>query len=176
VYKRQKINRAYIDGYNSFYECSFDNDTRFYNSHILNIDSKTHNNRLPNSIFVDCIYDKNVAEAIKDFSEEQKSNTDRAKSFINSFFHLFYSSGRLGRQWEEKIIKPRFNGVDKYNYGYKRAIRILKRNEVLQSANEKDGVKLFVSDSYKEDVVRYVKDGTISKIIANLIREFSELE
>lgn len=171
-----KINSAYIDGYNSFYECSFNDETKFYNSHILNIDSKTKNTKLPNSIFIDCIYDKNIAEAINDFYEEQKSNTDRAKIFINSFFHLFYTNGRLGRQWEEKIIKPRFKGVDKYNYGYKKVIKILKQHEVLLSADEKDGVKLFISDEHKGDVVRYVKDGTISHIIAVLIKVFSEIE
>lgn len=121
-------------------------------------------------------YDKNVAEAISDFNEEKKSNIDRAKSFITSFFHLFYSNGRLGRQWEEKVIKPRFNGVDKSNYGYKKVIRILKQQEVLISADEKEGVKFFINDIYKGDVVRYVKDGTISQKIAELIKEFSEIK
>lgn len=170
-----QIDQAYIDGYNSFYECSFNEHTRFQNSHILNIDSKTKNKQLPNSIFINCIYDKNIADSISEYNEMQKSSIDRAKLFLNSFLHLFYSNGRLGRQWEEKVIKPRFKGVDKYNYGYKKVIRILKRHEVLISANEKEGVKLFVTDKYKGDVVRFVKDGTISKIISELIKIFSEL-
>lgn len=168
------ISEAYIDNYNSFYQCYFNEKTRFINSHILNIDSKTNKNRIPKSIFVDCVYDKNVEDAINEFDEEKKSSTEKAKMFLNSFFHLFYSNGRLGRQWEDKVIKPRFKGVDRYNFGYKKVIRILKRNNILFATNEAGRIKFFINDDYKGDVVRYVKDGTISKPIANLIKLFSE--
>ena len=56
----------------------------------------------------------------------------------------------------------------------KKVIRLLKRHNVLLSAEEKDGIKLFINDQHKEDVVRFVKDGTISKIISNLIKAFSK--
>lgn len=169
-----QIIEAYINGYNSFYDCSFNNETKFINSYILNVESGRNINKIPDYIFKDCFYDKNVADAIDDFKNTKKNNTDKAKSFINSFFHLFYSNGKLGRQWEEKVIMPRFKGVDKYNYGYKNVMKILKNNDVILSAVEMEGIKLFVNDKYKSDVVRFVKDGTISPIIAKLIKDFSE--
>lgn len=171
-----KIHEAYINGYNSFYECDINPDTtRFFNSHILNINSERDSRKLPKYMFLDCIYDQNIADSINDFNEEHKSNIDKSKAFLNSYFHLFYSNGRLGRQWEEKVIKPRFKGVDKYNFGYKNVMKILKKNDVIESAEEKEGIKLFVNEKHKSEVIKYVKDGTISPILSLLIKEFSEL-
>lgn len=173
-FSNMSIHEAYIDGYNSFYDCTFNGSTKFYKSDIININSNKNKKSIPDSIFIDCTYDKHIAEAIKDFNDAQRSNIDRIKSFLNLFFHLFYSNGRLGRQWEEKVIKPRFNGVDKYNIGYKKTMRILKKHKVLISAEEKEGIKLYIADEYKEDVVRFVKDGTITTTISTLIKVFAE--
>lgn len=166
-----KIEDAFIDNYGYFYECTFDDDTVFSKCYLLNIESKKANSSLPMKLFVDCIYDKNIEEAISLHNNKEQSNIDKSKSFINSFLHLFYSNGRLGRQWEDKVIKPRFIGVDIHNYGYKKVMRIMKRHELIQSSNEKEGIKLFINQNYKEDVIRFVKDGTVSKIITQLISD-----
>ena len=109
-------------------------------------------------------------------NEEYKFNkTERAKIFIDAFFHLFYTNGRLGRQWEDQVILPRFAGIDKSQYGYKSVIRILKGKQVLLISKELNKNKMEINDIFKEDVSRFVKDGTMSKIINELITEFSKL-
>ncbi|WP_281847201.1 caspase family protein [Olleya namhaensis] len=168
-----EIQGAFIDGFTSFYDCTFNDETQFIQCDLLNLDSNKSGKALPKKIFRDCNYDRNLEDAIKDFENQEKSNSDKAKSFITSFLHLFYSNGKLGRQWENKIIKPRFTGIDKYNYGYKKVIRIMKRDELLLTAEEKDGTKFFINNKYKEDAIKYVKDGTMSPIIASLVKKLN---
>ncbi len=167
------IEKAVIDNYNSFYECTFDENTKFINCQLINNESSSDHPRIPSSIFIDCSYDRNIENAMNSFEEKEKSSIDDAKSFLNSFLHLFYSNGRLGRQWEDKVIKVRFKGIDKYNYGYKKVIKIMKRRNIIEATNEKEGVKFSINDKYKEDIIRYVKDGTVSKTITDLIKDFS---
>ncbi|WP_028888982.1 caspase family protein [Tenacibaculum ovolyticum] len=164
------IHEAYIDNYGYFYDCRFSDDTIFNKCHLLNIERHKSKHSIPKKLFIDCIYDQNLEEALTHHVNSEQSKIDNAKTFINSFLHLFYSNGRLGRQWEDKVIKPRFKGIDKKNYGYKKVIRIMKRNELLESASEKEGTKFFINPIYKEDVIRFVKDGTMSKIISELIK------
>ena len=168
-----EIYKAFIDSYNSFYECHFNEKTIFNKCNLLNIVSNNSKNTLSKKIFMDCIFDKNIERVIEDTESKQKQKVDKVKQFLNSFFHLFYSNGKLGRQWELEVIKPRFQGIDKYNYGYKKTIRLMKRFDVINAKSETKGVKFSISEMYKEDIVRYVKDGTISKIITTLIKEFS---
>ena len=70
---------------------------------------------------------------------------------------------------------PRFAGIDKSQYGYKSFIRILKGKQVLLISKELNKNKMEINDIFKEDVSRFVKDGTMSKIINELITEFSKL-
>ena len=70
---------------------------------------------------------------------------------------------------------PRFAGIDKSQYGYKSVIRILKGKQVLLISKELNKNKMEINDIFKEDVSRFVKDGTMSKIINELITEFSKL-
>jgi len=99
---------------------------------------------------------------------------EQTKIFINDFFHLFFSNGRLGRQWEDKVIKPRYYGINKFNHEYKKTIRVLKKNGLLISKEEKEGIKLFFDEKYKEDINKFIKDGTMSNFINTIIKELAE--
>ena len=172
-FKDLKIESAVIENYQYFYDCEFNQSTRFVESTIINMDSNSSQNKVNGEIFIDCNYDKNIETAINNFKVDKRDNISNIKTFVHDFFHLFYSNGKLGRQWEEEVIKPRFNGIDKFDIGYKKVIRVLKREDILQSNEEKKGVKLFISDKHKSDVIRFMKDGTISSSISSIIRQLS---
>lgn len=141
----------------------------------MNIPSSKKDDIIPLANFRDCLKDKNLEDVFKVNEEYKFNKTERAKIFIDAFFHLFYTNGRLGRQWEDKVILPRFAGIDKSQYGYKSVIRILKGKQVLLISKELNKNKMEINDIFKEDVSRFVKDGTMSKIINELITEFSKL-
>ncbi|WP_258099602.1 caspase family protein [Marinoscillum pacificum] len=164
------VENSIIDGYSFFYNCGFDSETQFIQCKLLNLSNDYGNEKINKDIFINCTYDKNVEQVIKYSEESLKENIDRAKAFLNAYFHLYFSNGKLGRQWEDKVIKVRFNGIDKYNYGYKKVLRVLKGIELIQQSEEKEGSKLFVNDKFKNDVVRFVKDGTHSLIISKAIQ------
>lgn len=162
-----EIKGAIIENYQGFYECEFNENSRFIESVLFNL-TDSHA-KVNGKIFINCTYDKNIEEAIKNYEETIADKSTKLKVFLNSFFHLFFSNGRLGRQWEEKVIKPRFNGVDKHDIGYAKVIRVLKRTGLLESQMEKEGVKMFISEGYKDQVTKFVKDGTMSSTIAQAI-------
>lgn len=171
-----EIENGYIDSYNSFYNCNFNSETtRFKNCNISNVNQSSSGIALSKNMFVECVYDKNIEEAIRESETNSTNTASNAKVFLNSFFHLFFSNGRLGRQWEDSIIRPRFNGIDKFGYGYKIAINILKENDVLVITNERARNKFAINEKCKVDVAKFVQDGTISSLISKLILEFSKI-
>ena len=169
------FNECHFDNYEDFWKCKFNNETIFNKCHLLNIPSSKKDDIIPLANFRDCLKDKNLEDVFKVNEEYKFNKTERAKIFIDAFFHLFYTNGRLGRQWEDKVILPRFAGIDKSQYGYKSVIRILKGKQVLLISKELNKNKMEINDIFKEDVSRFVKDGTMSKIINELITEFSKL-
>ena len=120
---------------------------------------------------MDCTYDKEVEDALRKSDEQGLNNIEQTKSFLNDFFHLFFSSGRLGRQWEHKIIQPRFSGIAQNRFNYPETIKTLKNRGVLVVTKEKGQTKMAISDNHKEDVVKFTKDGTISLLVSDLITD-----
>ena len=169
------FSECYFDNFDYFWKCKFNNETIFDKCCLLNIPFTKKDNIIPLENFRDCLKDKNMEDVFKLNEENQFNKTEIAKVFIDAFFHLFYTNGRLGRQWEDKVILPRFSGIDKFQYGYKAVIKVLKEKNILIFNKELNRIKMEINEIYKEDVSRFVKDGTMSPIINSLISEFSKL-
>lgn len=168
------INNSIIDNYDNFWNCSFDEKSIFISCHLINLTLRKKNSDVSKAKFIDCTYDTNVESSLKKVELNDVNRIEQTKIFINDFFHLFFSNGRLGRQWEDKVIKPRFYGINKFNHDYKKTIRVLKRNGLLLIKEEKEGTKLFFDEKYKEDINKFIKDGTMSDFIKTLIKELAE--
>jgi len=166
-----EISNAYIDNYNGFWNCNFDSKTAFHNSTFLNLSLLQKSSTVTSAEFIDCTFDSEAESSLNRIVSRSENRVEQSKLFLNDFLHLFFSNGRLGRQWEDKVISPRYVGINKYNHEYKKTIKTLKRNGLLMSADEKEGVKLFIHDEHKEDVIRFIKDGTISNLINTIIKE-----
>ncbi|MBC6613194.1 caspase family protein [Hymenobacter sp. BT507] len=168
------FNEAYIDNLSTFWDCNFDSKTQFNKCHLLNLKLNRKVSSIDETNFIDCVYDHELDNAFKIIQASNVSKSEQAKIFLSDFFHLFFSNGRLGRQYEDKVIKPRFTGIDKFNFGYKKTIRILKSNNVLKITTEMSKQKFEIEDNFKEAVVKFIKDGTISEQMKILIVGFSE--
>ncbi|MDI1234098.1 MAG: caspase family protein [bacterium] len=147
------VSKSTIDNYGNFWNCSFDEKSTFTSCHLINLTLRKKNSDVSNAKFIDCTYDANVESSLKKVELNDVNRIEQTKIFINDFFHLFFSNGRLGRQWEDKVIKPRYYGINKFNHEYKKTIRVLKRNGLLISKEEKEGTKLFFDENYKEDII-----------------------
>lgn len=165
------IQNSFIDNYALFWNCNFDDTTKFIKCHFINLSFNRKISTISKAQFVDCTYDNEMESSLKRIELTGVNKIEQSKIFLNDFFHLFFSNGRLGRQWEAKIIRPRYYGINKYNHDYKTTIKLLKRKGLLVSAEEKEGIKFFIPDNHKEDVIRFIKDGTISNVINEVIKE-----
>ncbi len=170
-----EISDSVIDNYTHFYRCDFDQfSTKFKNCHISNVSTNDKlEGKVSGDIFINCKYDQNIEMAIKEHQNVQIDSANRTKQFLFNFLHLFYSNGRLGRQWEDKVIKVRYDGINSPGIPYKKVIRILKREELLGIMVEKEGAKMYINDQFKTDVAKFIKDGTISKTISQIIKQLS---
>lgn len=171
------INQAYIHSYNSFWSCKFNDKTLFTDCHLLNLQGlKERNIAVSKNNFKDCTYDETVTNAFYVSDNNETDKKGKARLFLQDFFHLFISNGKLGRQWEDEVIKPRFSGINKYSYNYKHVIRIMKSQKVIKIyENLGTQKKLEIEQSYREDITKFVKDGTSSNIISILSDELSKL-
>lgn len=168
------ISNSLIDNYTTFWECNFNEQTMFLNCQLLNLKTAKKRSILKSENFIDCTYDRDVETSLKILDETKSTKVEQMKSFLESFFHLFISNGKLGRQWEDKVILPRYNGINKYKVDYKKIIRILKKNDVLLITQELGKNKFEITGSFKEEVTKFIKDGTISTKIGIIIRELLE--
>lgn len=162
------ITNGYFDNYSDFSKCIFNENTRFNNCTVINIKIEKTNNHINKNQFIDCSFDSIFDTSFELKNANIESYNDSLKLFLNQFFKLFFSNGRLGRQWEHKVISPRFNGINKLKIDYNNFIKILKKQNILEVVQELGKNKFFISDFAKESVTKFTKDGSIDNIILKL--------
>lgn len=165
------ISNSTIDNFGNFWKCKFDTSTRFVQSELVNLNEKISSSILGKDNFIDCTFDSGLTSAIETIDSNKGNRRAKIKAFVHDFFHLFVSNGRLGRQWEHKVIAPRFSGINKCNLNYKKVVSIFKSNGVLVISDELGKRKFTISDDSKADVNNYLNDGTLSDSITKIIQE-----
>jgi len=168
-----RFHNCYFNGYGSFWDCKVDAETRFIECHLLNLKSTSEKQALNKVNFQDCIFDQDLEDTLRRGEETAANKFEQTKSFLNHFFHLFFSGGKLGRQWEHKIVQPRFRGISQNRFNYGETIDLLRSHKVLVVTKELSKNKFAISDDFKEDVIRFTKDGTLSRSILLLINELN---
>lgn len=167
------IEKSYFDNFGNFSKCAFNEKTLFLDCTLLNTEFQTSTVSLSKDNFVNCSFDSLFDSS---FALQENTKEDFAKSlrtFLQSFFKLFYSGGRLGRQWEYKVISPRFGGINKINIEYNKFITTLKKEDLLIVTKELSKNKFEISDKAKDSVMKFVKDGTVDSILIKLINELT---
>lgn len=169
-----EISNSSIISFSSFWKCNFNDNTKFIHCEIFGIklnDSKTSVNK---SNFIDCAFDSNIETSLKLVESKDKNLKQNLKIFLNDFFHLFFTNGKVGRQWEHKVIEPRFPGINKLRLDYNKTIKILKKSGVIEVTKELGKNKFSINDSHKSNVEKFIKDGTISKEITGILSQLEQ--
>jgi hypothetical protein len=167
-FTNKTISDSYFDNYSDFSKCLYNEGTTFVNCIIVNIKLDNNTTSLEKRQFIDCSFDTSFDTSFEIKEASVESYNDSIKLFLNQFFRLFFSNGRLGRQWEHKVISPRFNGINKIKIDYNNFIKILRRQDVLEVVIEKGKPKFFINDLAKESVIKFTKDGSVDSKILNL--------
>lgn len=173
-FENKNIYDSRFDNYSDFSKCAFNEETKFFNSTFLNITIDKSTNLSSKNQFIDCTFDTSF-ETSFDFRESSVSNyNDSLKIFLNQFFKLFFSNGKLGRQWEDKVISPRFHGINKLKIDYNNFIKILKKNDILIVDKELGRNKFYISDDAKESIIKFTKDGSVDGTILKLFESLKK--
>jgi hypothetical protein len=170
-FKGLTISNSIFDNFGNFWKCKLDEDTKFISSELLNLNSNVSGAVLNKNSFIDCVFDSDLDAALNRMKQSNNNKLERTKTFVHDFFHLFVSDGRIGRQWEHKVISPRFPGINKLNLPYKKVIGSLHDNGLLLITDELGKRKFSIADNNKANVNNYLKDGTLSDPITNVIKE-----
>ena len=170
------LKNCYIDAYQSFWSCNFNEGTYFIKCYLLNLEHDS-NKRLPisESNFQNCTIDEKFKRAFKKDSFNTKKSDLQVKEFLEDFFKLFFSKGRLERQGFESVIKRRFPGISQNYFDFDEVVKFFDKRDFFEYFKEYNERKIKIKDRYKADVIRFIKDGTMSKTITDLIAQFSSL-
>lgn len=168
------ISNSSIISFSSFWKCTFNENTKFANCEIFDIKLNNSKTSVNKSNFIDCAFDSDIETSLKLVESKDRNLKQNLKIFLNDFFHLFFTNGKLGRQWEHKVIEPRFRGINKLGLDYNATIKTIKKSGIIEITKELNKNKFFVNESHKSDIEKFIKDGTISKEISELLRQLEE--
>lgn len=164
----KSIINGYFDNYNDFAKCSFNENTQFINCTILNVKLNHSTSHLAKNQFIDCSFDSTFDTSFELKETSVEGYNESLKTFLNQFFKLFFSNGRLGRQWEHKVIEPRYSGINKLKIDYNSFIKLLKKQDILEATIELGKIKFSINDNAKESIIKFTKDGSVDNTILGL--------
>ncbi len=169
------VKDSFIDNYQSFWACLFNENTVFENTYLLNLDFDSHKKiPIPKENFRNCTTDDKFNKAFKKDKLNEKRTDEQVKEFLEDFFGLFFTKGRLERQGYDSFIKRRFAGISQNYFDFNDIIKFFEREDFIEYLKEYGELRVKVKDKFKPDVVRFIKDGTMSKTIISLITKLRE--
>lgn len=167
---------CYIESYQSFWNCTFNEHTYFLNCFLLNLDYDSNKKlSIGESNFQNCTTDDKFKWAFKKDSFNTKKSDLQVKEFLEDFFKMFFSKGRLERQGYDYIIKRRFPGISQSYFNFDQVMKYFDKINFFEYFKEYGETKIKISDIYKADIIRFIKDGTMSKTIIDAIAQLSSL-
>lgn len=157
---------CFIDNYQSFWDCNFTNNTIFENCDLFNLELPAGKViPIPEANFKNCRKDEKFKLSYRESNSIDQKVNERVQEFLEDLFKMFFSKGRLERQGYEIIIKRRFPAISRNSFDFDDTINYLKSQKIIEFFKEFNELKVRITQDCKEDIVRFIKDGTSSKMI-----------
>lgn len=167
-----EVRSSYFDGYESFWDCNFNSKTLFCNCSFFNLTYPKSKPRKPALItnFIDTRKDSTFDEYFS-WGNSNNDYKNEIKFLLEKYFKMFYTNGRIQRQGVKSIIQRRYNSKMNSIISLKNLELILKELDVISTEFDKIARedKAEITSRYKEDVSKFVKEGTISIKLKDLI-------
>lgn len=170
------IQDCYINSFHSFWKCSFNINTMFYNPTLLNIEplESLGASLIPKTNFINPNWDDKFSLQF-DLEDLKSKNIEESIIYIlKAFFKKFQSSGKLDRQTYD-WVKMKFAGINQQYFDFKKFLRVLESTGVVFHFNQNDREKLDITDVFKQDVWKFINDGSMSPVIQLIINKLVEL-
>lgn len=172
------IENSCIDNYYWFNECQF-KKTVFKDSGIYNLSLDT-NRLLPldEITLEDCQKDNTVQSMYDMVYKENSNDYQTVILFLEKYFSLYSTAGRLQKQTLDRSAmgRDKFNtlriGYSKINpkvMSFKDIMKLMDDNAVIKMIYVQGVEKAEITEEYRLDIVKFLKDGTLSAKIINLV-------
>jgi hypothetical protein len=179
------LRECYFDNYQGFWQCKFNENTYFVNSYLLNLQFESVNKiPIPKTNFQNCTTDPKFSSAFK-LNELIKNNTsEQIKNYIIEFFGLFYSRGLIQPQTINKphkkhehhrSLNKKYSGINIQLLTFEDIIEFMKKENILELYNDFAEEKVKIVSTCKNEILKLIKDGTMSSKIAEVIRNLQNL-
>lgn len=172
---------CYIDNYSDFWSCKFNENTIFSGCTLYNL-------QVDSDVCIDiqecqlqnCTTDATISDVFRNSELKGKNIEIKLSKFVESFFNLFMTKGKLERQsFDTSIkhnIKVRYAGIKPQLFKLEKLVKLLQSQKIIvdyidETHKER---KLRVSDDYKMDITKFCKEGTNSIRIQQIIRLLAE--
>lgn len=162
------LKNCHFDGYNSFWECEIDKETRFVDSYFNTLENRS--NRLKPKVyentFVRCDT-KGIDHIILAAKEDVKNDLDALNHDLKKFFALFLKRGNFYPQIQGKIRTKQYAG---------QLLKVLLKNGVVEDYQDpkKPIMKQYrICDEYKP-IVKILEQGGTCIEFERVLRMFAD--
>lgn len=173
------IKRSYIDDYSSLNECVYEN-TILSHTDIRNINLRNRSKKIPfNQIKrLECTVDDKFNRMLEEHNEENKHKKQKTILFIEKYFNLFMTGGRLQMQVIDHTalgrggfssLKIKYSNIGNKILSFKKVMDIMIKNDVIIRVTHYNEEKAKISDEYKMSIAKFLRDREIDEQIKHII-------
>jgi len=161
---------CYFSNYDFFWECEFDENTKFRGCYFYELQNHNKIKTKANDINFDsfsCTFDETVLSTLRGAKQTETNITNRMRNDLINYLKIFSKSGfRLIRIPLEKLkSRYRQEAID-----FKKIHKIMMKHNVVKEYNSPSNVlSVEVNKDYKNDILKFLHDGTNTKVIKNII-------
>jgi hypothetical protein len=173
---------CWIENFQSFWDCNFNEGTFFINCDLLNLGYDSEKRiPVPKENFQNCNTDESFDNAYNVDKRVLEKTEERIRHQLVSFFNFFHRNGKFEAQNFEvsykgyDTIKLKFSRINPKVCGLKDLLEVCEEAEAIVWESLRGGVRTIrLSDSFKQDASSLIKDGTVTPQINSLIVKLME--
>lgn len=165
---------SYFDSYESFWECNFNENTKFINCSFYNLNYPKNKPKKPANLnnFINYKKDSTFDDYFN-WGTDKTDNKNDVKYLLEKYFRLYYSNGRIQPQGVKTVLQKKYNSKMSSIISQRNLEYILIDLGVIDLKFDKflNDNKSEINSRYREDVSKFVKESTISKKIHEIIKK-----
>ena len=173
------IEESYIDDYSSLNECVYEN-TIISHTDIRNVNLRNRSKKIPFNQMtrLECTVDDKFNRLLEEHDEESKHKKQKTILFIEKYFNLFMTGGRLQMQVIDHTalgrggfssLKMKYSNIGNKILSFKKIMEIMIKNNVIVRVTHYNEEKAKISDEYKMSIAKFLRDREMDEQIKHII-------
>ena len=179
------MRNCFIDNYQAYWKCTFNDNTFFIDSHLLNLEFDLDKKiPIPKHNFQNCTTDIKFSFAFKKDDLNNNATVIQISDYLREFFGLFYTRGMLHGQTIDKSHKGRehhpslnlkYSHIWNQIFPFEEIIDFMKKENVIEFYEDYAEKKVKIVSNFRNEVIKFINDGAMSKNINTIISKLSDM-